>query len=152
MRSGIGNSASDPLFVSVTSGGSGGGTTGGTASATDPTYTEGATSQPLSLTLKGRQRVEIVDQGTSTAPAANTITTGGTAQTLFAANTARRGIVVQNQSTGDLYIGNPAALNQTSLKIPAGGYYETPITFSGTALIQIIGATTGQAFYAREHS
>lgn len=152
MRSGTGESAQQPAFVSVVSGGGGSTALGGTATAADPTYIEGSTSQPLSLTLKGRQRVEIVDQGTSTATAVNTITTGGTAQTLFAANTARRGIVVQNQSTGDLYIGNPAALNQTSLKIPAGGYYETPITFSGTALIQIIGATTGQAFYAREHS
>jgi len=133
-------------------GGGGAGSSGGTATAADPTYTEGATSQPLSLTLKGRLRVETVDQGTSTAAAVTTITTGGAAQTLFAANPARRGITIQNQSAGDLYIGGAAALNQTSLKIPPNGYYETPGNFSGTALIQIIGATTGQAFYAREHT
>lgn len=134
-----------------TAGGGGGGGSGATASAADPTYTEGQ-SAALSQTLKGRLRVEVVDQGTSTAAAVTTITTGGAAQTLFAANTARRGIVFQNQSAGDLYIGNPATQNQGSLKIPSGGYYETPPNFSGTALIQVIGATTGQAFYAREHT
>lgn len=131
--------------------GGGGGSSGGTATAADPVYTEGTTAQPLSLTLKGRLRVDTVDQGSSNTPAANTITTGGTAQLLFAANPARRGIVLQNQSSGDLYVGNPATQNQSSLKIPAGYYYETPGNFSGTADIQIIGATTGQAFYAREH-
>lgn len=140
------------LKVTGGTGGGGGGSSGGTANASDPTYLDGATNQPLSLTTKGRLRVEVVDQGTSAAAAVTTITTGGTAQTLFAANTARRGVVVQNQSAGDLYIGNPAAQNQSSLKIPSGGYYETPPNFSGTALIQIIGATAGQAFYAREHT
>lgn len=135
----------------ATGSGGGGGSTGGTASLADPVYADGATSQALSLTTKGRLRVDTVDQGTSNIPAANTITTGGTAQLLFAANPLRRGIVLQNQSAGDLYIGNPATLTQGSLKIPSGYYYETPGNFSGTADIQIIGATTGQAFYAREH-
>lgn len=81
-----------------------------------------------------------------------TITAGGTAQQMMAANTARRGFLIQNQSTGDLYINglSTAAANQTSLRIPAGALYETSPHHSGTGAVSIFGATTGQAFYARE--
>lgn len=81
-----------------------------------------------------------------------TITTGGTAQQLMAANTARRGFLVQNQSSGDLYINciGTAAASQTSLKIPAGALYESSPHHSGTGACSIFGATSAQAFYARE--
>ncbi len=46
------------------SGGGGGGSSGGTATAATPTYTEGATSQPLSLDLSGRLRTLTTLSGT----------------------------------------------------------------------------------------
>ncbi len=82
-----------------------------------------------------------------------TITSGGAAQVLMARNDDRRGFAVQNLSSGDLWIredGTSAAATQPSLKLIAGAYYETPPRSVTTDEVSIFGATTGQAFYARE--
>lgn len=81
-----------------------------------------------------------------------TVTSGGVAQTLMAANTSRKGFFIQNQSTYDLWISSlgTAAATQPSLWLPAGAYYEPPDIGVPTAAISIFGATTGQAFAARE--
>lgn len=98
--------------------------------------------------------VPVVAQGTSATHAdrSGTITAGGTAQALMAANASRRGWWLQNLSTGDLWVSGvgTAAAVQPSLKIVAGAYYESPSFVSPTAL-SIFGATTGQAFAAREY-
>lgn len=82
----------------------------------------------------------------------STVTSGGAAQVLMAANTARKGFLLQNLSTGDLWISSlgTAAASQPSLLIPAGAYYEAPASGVPTQAISIFGATTGQAFSARE--
>lgn len=79
-----------------------------------------------------------------------TVTLGATAQVLMAANASRRGFWIQNQSSGDLWISSlgTAAATQPSLWLPAGAFYE-PSAVPLTA-ISIYGATTGQAFAARE--
>ncbi len=81
-----------------------------------------------------------------------TITSGGAAQTIAAANTARRGFLIQNQSTSDLWISSvgTAAATQPSIWLPAGSYYEFPVNGVPTAAISLFGATTGQAFAAME--
>jgi len=80
-----------------------------------------------------------------------TITTGGTAQQLAAANLARKGLVGQNISAGDLWlneIGGAASVDTVgSYKIPAG----SPFSVSTNRAISIIGATTGQKFTATEY-
>jgi hypothetical protein len=80
----------------------------------------------------------------------STITAGGTAQVLMAANTVRTGWAIQNQSSGALYVraGATAVADKTAWLIPAGGYYEPP--YISRAAISIIGATTSQAFKAEE--
>lgn len=81
-----------------------------------------------------------------------TITTGGTAQTLAAANATRRFYRVMNLSTADLWIndkGVAAVANQPSFKLVPGAMYET-LSCAPTAAISIFGATTGQAFSACE--
>ena len=85
-----------------------------------------------------------------------TITLGGTAQVLAPAWSGRHACVIQNQSTGDLWVNatGTAAATQPSFKIPAGGQYicgdgGQPGGASAGA-ISIFGATTGQAFAARE--
>lgn len=84
------------------------------------------------------------------------ITTGGTAQSLMASNSTRRGYWFQNQSAGDLWINELgtavilAAGTPQSLKIAAGTYYESPVNGTPTGAISIIGATTGQQYAARE--
>ena len=82
-----------------------------------------------------------------------TIATGGTAQSLMAANAARKGWFIQNNSTGDLWVnrfGGTAIAGQPSLLIPAGALYETPDGGSGGNALSIYGATTGQTFTAAE--
>lgn len=81
-----------------------------------------------------------------------TITTANTSQQLMAANPARRGFSVQNQSTSDLYIkiGQTATTSNLSLRIAAGALYESPPQHVSPGVINIIGATAGQAFYATE--
>lgn len=81
-----------------------------------------------------------------------TIATGATAQSLMAVNSARRGFWVQNLSAGDLWISDvgTAAATQPSINIPPGALYEAPRDAVPTTAISIYGATTGQAFSARE--
>lgn len=83
--------------------------------------------------------------------ASGTITAGGTAQTIAAANAARRGMFIQNNSTGDLWFATlaTAVLSQPSIKIPAGQSFAASGTDCPTGAISIIGATTAQAFSGR---
>lgn len=80
----------------------------------------------------------------------SSITLGGTAQALAAANTARRGLTGQNISTGDLWIneigGTAAADTAGSYKVAAGATF----TVQTNRAISIVGATTGQKFTATE--
>jgi len=80
-----------------------------------------------------------------------TIATGGTAQQLMEANAGRGGWSIQNQSGADLWV-NPfeTATIGTGVKVLAGALYEAPQNAQGVGAISIIGATTGQAFYAME--
>lgn len=81
-----------------------------------------------------------------------TVTAGLTAQVLMAANSARSGYWVQNVSAGDLWISDigTAAAAQPSMKLAAGALYESSITGCPCTAISIYGATTAQAFSARE--
>lgn len=82
-----------------------------------------------------------------------TITTGGVAQTLMAANITRSGFMVLNLSAGDLWInelGGTASASQPSIKITTGQLYETMTGQPCPEAITIFGATTAQAFTARE--
>ena len=99
----------------------------------------------LQVAVHGNNTVTITDRS-------GTITAGGTAQTIAAANASRRGFEIQNQSTTDLYMSTlaTAVLTQPSLRIPPGALYEMPSTSIRTGAVSVIGATTGQAFYARE--
>jgi hypothetical protein len=82
------------------------------------------------------------------------ITTGGTAQTLAAANTARGSLLVQNISVESLYLRwTGTATNNSgtpnSLELLPGAVYECG-PFVSTQAVSIIGATTGSKFFAQE--
>jgi len=82
-----------------------------------------------------------------------TITLGGTAQALAAANPTRRGCMIQNLSSGDLWIndmGGTAAATQPSIWLPAGSLWTCGPGVAPGSAMAIFGATTGQAFSARE--
>jgi hypothetical protein len=78
------------------------------------------------------------------------ITTGGTAQQLAAANTARRSLTGQNISIDSLWInevgGTAAADTAGSFEVEPGDTFE----ISTNRAISIVGATTGQAWTAVE--
>jgi hypothetical protein len=90
----------------------------------------------------------IGNNGTISAAAIATITTGGTAQTLFAANSGRMGWSIQNTSNDDLYVNDLGTATTASYRVAAGAEYN-PNSVNSSA-ISILGATTGQSFVARE--
>ena len=80
-----------------------------------------------------------------------TITTGGVAQVLMAANSIRQGFAVQNTSAGILYINTTNGTASTASKqIQTGALYESPLGGCTIYAISIYGATTGQTFVAEE--
>lgn len=82
------------------------------------------------------------------------ITTGGTAQQLAAANAVRRGWRFQNTSSADQWFndtgGSASVGGAGCFKVASGGYYETPVGGASQTAISIYGATTGQTFSASE--
>ncbi len=101
-------------------------------------------AHPLPTALRGATAVYADRSGT--------IAAGGIAQVLAAANSARRGLFVQNVSAADLWI-NPtgiAVADQPAMRIAAGQYYEFPAHGVPAGAISILGAATGQGFAARE--
>lgn len=77
------------------------------------------------------------------------VTTGGTAQILAAANTTRQGLTIQNTSTGDLRITE----NGTTATATTG-YKLLPNASASVSTrnsISVFGATTGQTWAATEY-
>jgi hypothetical protein len=81
-----------------------------------------------------------------------TITAGNSAQTIAALNAARFGYFIQNVSAGDLWFSTlaTAVIGQPSIKLGSGQSVTVTSPDVTTGAISIIGATTGQAFAARE--
>lgn len=84
-----------------------------------------------------------------------TITTGGTAQSLFLGEVpTTRGFAVYNPDSSEyLFVddGSPAVING-GIPVPPLGGYETPANYSppdSSNGVSIIGATTGHKFKAR---
>lgn len=69
--------------------------------------------------------VQPVGPGTT---AVTQVASSATSITLQAANTARRGLSIFNDSTATLYVkfGTTASATSYTVQVPAGGYYETP--------------------------
>lgn len=109
----------------------------------------------VQMWLNGANQAEAVRSTITPTNKSGTITLGGTAQTLAAANTSRHAFLLQNQSSGDLWVndvGGTAAAIQPAIYLPAGSVWTCgglAQPCSATAL-SLFGATTGQAFAARE--
>lgn len=116
--------------------------------------TLGIKTAALSLSIAPASDATFATTSAVVTPAdfSGTITAGGTAQNIIASNAARKRFEIQNQSTGDLWFSTLAAAvqSQPSIKIAAGQLYETPQGGAGTGAVSLIGATTAQAFAARE--
>lgn len=129
MRSAIGNSASDPLFVSQVSTN---GAAGPGGSASDPYNTQTA---PLTA---GTDR------------SGNTSGTANTSTTLAAANANRRGLNIQNISANPIginEIGGAAAIGTPgTYTVPAGG----TINVRTNRAVTVVSATATQPYTATE--
>ena len=81
-----------------------------------------------------------------------TITLGGTAQQLAAANASRKYLIIQNLSSGDLWFNFAitAVQSQPSKRLEPFAVFVMEGSFVSNQAISIIGATTSQAFAADE--
>jgi hypothetical protein len=126
---------------------------GGQYNTTPPTLTDGQ-AVPLQHDADGSLYVNIRDTSAATmTDRSGTITLGGTAQVLMAANPARKGFFIQNNSAGVLWLnemGVTAVLASPSISLAAGASYQSALAGVSPLAISIIGATTAQAFTARE--
>ncbi len=87
-----------------------------------------------------------VKQTCSTANLSN-VTSSASSGSLLAANTARRGVIIHNDSTATLYLkyGATASNSSYTVKIPADAYWEMPLpTYTGV-LDGIWSAANGAA-------
>lgn len=81
------------------------------------------------------------------------ITSGGTSQQIFAANAGRRYLLIQNQSSESLWVnfGVAAVGSRPSIQIAnSGGSLIFEGSFIPTGTVNIIGATTNDAFTAKQ--
>jgi hypothetical protein len=80
-----------------------------------------------------------------------TITAGGAAQVVLPLWAGRHGCMIQNQSAGSLWVSETATAvaGPPSILIPAGQQFLCMSPASGQ-VYSIIGATTAQAFAARQ--
>lgn len=81
-----------------------------------------------------------------------TITTGGTSQQALASNTSRVYLLVQNVGDVDLWVdfGTAAVQTQPSILLRSGGALTFEGVFVPTGTVNVIGATTGEPFVAKE--
>lgn len=103
----------------------------------------GVVVDPSTSVITGNSSVYVDRSGT--------ITTGGAAQVLMAANPAREGWSIQNKSTGLITVSSVATPSATvGFQLAPGQLYECPAHGINLTSISVWGATTGQAFEARE--
>lgn len=92
------------------------------------------------------QRVEIVSSP-SASPANTTVVSSASSVTILAANAARKGATITNDSTAILYLslaGGTASTSNYSVQLSSGAYYEVPFTIN-TALTGIWASANGNA-------
>jgi hypothetical protein len=90
-------------------------------------------------------------QGTLT-DRSGTITSGGTAQQLAAANSSRKYLFIQNNSSGNLWFNftTTAVQSQPSILLLPNASVTFVSPFITTEAVSIIGATTSQSWSAKE--
>jgi hypothetical protein len=111
----------------------------------DNTPVGASNPMPVSVALSVPRSGALTDRS-------GTITTGGTSQQVMAANTNRKYLLIQNESTGDLWInfGVAAVATQPSIRLGQWDAFVMEEGFISTQTLNVIGATTAQAFTAKE--
>jgi hypothetical protein len=111
-------------------------------------YVTNDANHPIPVTVS---TTSLVVHGAPT-DASGSIAAGGTSQQIFAGNTTRSWLIIQNISSAVLYInfGAAAVVDSNSIKLNANAFYESPAQFCPSGIVTIIGATTGQKFVAKQ--
>ena len=93
----------------------------------------------------------IVPQPGATSNGSAAITTGGTAQQIFAANASRKFFFFQNISDTAMWLnfGVAAVADQPSIQVAAGAIYREDMCCA-SEYISVICATTGKKFVAKQ--
>jgi hypothetical protein len=97
-------------------------------------------------------RVTIFPYNGTFTDGSGTITTGGTSQQIFGTNGSRAYLLIQNLSTGNLYINftSAASAGSGSILLLPNSSYVMESSMTSTEAVNIYGATTGQAFTAKQ--
>ncbi len=123
----------------------------------------GGTAVPAYKLARGQTRTDAdgnVYQAHAIAPSpgtltdrSGTITLGGTAQTMMAANASRVYLLIQNQdATEDLWINftTTAVEDEPSIRLPALSGFVMETGFVSTQAVSVIAATTSHKWTAKE--
>lgn len=100
-----------------------------------------------------RQVVQPRPQAGTLTDGSSDITAGGTSEQVFASNTSRVYLLVQNVSDTDMWVnfGTAAVQDQPSILLKAGGgAFSAEGNFVPSGSVNIICATTGKPYTAKE--
>lgn len=89
---------------------------------------------------------------TAATPAVSRVNSSATNVTLQAANSARRGLLIFNESTATLYLkfGATATITSYTVQVPAGGLYELPANPIYTGIVDGLWASVNGAAQVTE--
>lgn len=123
-----------------------------TGAATEATLAAASGKLPASLGSKaGSASLSVTTATGDVTSISGTVTTGGTAQELAAANSARRGMTLQNNSTGELRVSPfGTASAAAGYRVSAGDLLVLDSPHCGVGAVSVWGSTTGQAFVGGE--
>jgi hypothetical protein len=118
-----------------------------------PVHTPASTSGGVATPVGPQNPLPVINvAGTAASDGSGTVAAGGSAQTLFGGIVPTNGYLVQNNSSGPLWISDVggASAGGASIQLAAnGGIFATPSGYQPAGAISLYGATTGQAFAAR---
>jgi NADPH-dependent curcumin reductase CurA len=130
-----------------------------TAYAQIATVLKAETAPGVTVNLQATTNGELKISGGSSGTAAGaltdksgSITTANTSQVVAAAKADRKYFFIQNVSGADLWINftTAATVAQPSIKLAAGASFTMEASFISTEAINIIGATAGLQYTAKE--
>jgi hypothetical protein len=108
-----------------------------------------------SVTQSGTWTVTVVPPVGALTDRSGTITSGGTAQQICAANATRKYLLIQNTSSVDMWVSfttaTPTAAGAGCYKIAAGGSFESSPGFVSNQACYVFCATTSATYSASEN-
>jgi hypothetical protein len=110
------------------------------------------TAQGVSTPVGPQNPLPVINTaGAAAADGSGAIAAGGSAQSLFGGIVPQNGFLVQNNSSGNLWISDVgvASSGGASLQLGLGALFVTPPGYKPAGAVSIFGPTTGQVFAAR---